>query len=347
MKKQGLFVEINTVPFAFGKEGVQDRQNYLAALQAEIEATAEYSEDYEVEAVNITGINPLQYPSQDLTGILEKLHKALPFSSQPEVTINLKPGSATYGDMYEFQLKGVNRVSFDMGSFVQTELDTLGRTYAARAIEVFMRMVQLKLVFFNYDVTLFYGLPGQTIETLSHSIEQAIRFMAMHITLRPHPAATRDTLVQHYDAALDTLGMTSYGQYTLYHFARHGYTSIWNRRAYQYLPRLGFGVGAVSRIDGVVTFNTPDVAAYVKAKGDPAATICQLEAIAPESIMCANLLDGLFSLQVVDLSTNEGDLMTRVDELVARGLLKKEGQYVSLSNLGKADWQSVFKILNG
>ena len=120
--------------------------------------------------------------------------------------------------------------------------------------------------------------------------------------------------------AVDTLKLTSFSQYTPQHFARYGYDSRLNRLKYSNQPRLGFGVDAVSRIDGMITRNTQDVAAYVQTKGDPAGTIVSVDPISMEDVERANLQDALFNLKEIDLKLINSSLRERVIELLARGL---------------------------
>jgi hypothetical protein len=44
-------------------------------------------------------------------------------------------------------------------------------------------------------------------------------------------------------------------------------------------PRLGFGVNAVSAIDGMISRNTADVRTYIEAAGDPSKLIAGMEPI--------------------------------------------------------------------
>lgn len=341
MAKQKITVEVAIHSFAHGKEGLQDRQDYLQALRSELESAADYAEDYEIDTIAITGDHPLQYPAHALADILRKLRNSIPLGKEPEITLYARPGSVTYADMFTLRDQGLNRVSFDMQSFVPQELDALGRTYSPRAMEVFMRMVQLKLVFFNYDITLGYGLPGQTLESLAYSVEQAIHFQAMHLTLQPYPGADPQLLEQYYQHAAGIIGLTSFQQYTPYHFARPGYFCRWLQAAYSNQPRLGFGAGAQSRIEGVASVNTSNVRTYIIANGDPQKLIESIQPVTEIYVQANDLLDSLYNQHVCSLEGFNPDLCLRIQTLCDQKLLIADEKVVLLTQFGKMKWPLV------
>lgn len=342
MAKQEISVQVNMVPFAHGKPGYPERQKYLQALQAELASAAEYADDYEVGALCITGASPLQYPADALAKMIETLQENIAFQNDAEITVNALPGSVTYADLRLLRDQGVNRVRFDMRSFVPSELEAIGRTYSHRAMEVFMRMVQLKFVFFNYEVVLYYGLPGQTPESLRHSIDEAIKYMGMNITLLPCGEGDAPRNLDFYQEAARFIGLYDYQQYTPYHFARPRYASRWNRLAHSNQPRLGFGANTVSRIDGMMSQTTADVEKYISAGGDAAGLIVRLEPVSQSRFDSTALLERLYNLETGDFTALNPALQEAVRRLCERGLLRVEnGERVALTAAGKAGWQAV------
>lgn len=346
MEKHSLAVQINIAAFKHGLDGAADRKKYLEALINEINSASDYSEEFAVNNMLITGPNTMQYPVDALTDVIDTLKNTLGFQRNPEITVAALPGSVTYAEIHALHEHQVNRISFDMGSFVQTELDALGRNYSRSAMEVFMRMVQLKMVFFNYDITLYYGIPGQTADSLIYSIEQAIKYMGMHITLLPHKhkvdcIETSDL----YRKAMNMIKMTSYEQYTPIHFCRHGYASQWNKQTYSIQPRLGFGIDAISMIDGVVARNTADIINYTNANGDPSEIITSMEPITQPHLEANAILDKLFNFETYELPLIDPEINKRIDILDDQGLVSFEGKTLQLSDTGKANWSKVARML--
>ena len=341
MGKQRLLVQVNIAAFEYGLPGVEERQKYRQALQNEIASAADYAEDYAIEALYLTGPAPLQYPNEALIEIIDNLKNIFTFLPAAEINLYALPGSVTYGDLRPLHAHGLNRIRFGMHTFVQSELDALNRTYAPRAMEVFMRMVQLKLVFFNYDVTLYYGLPGQTPDSLRFSIEQAIRFMATHITLLPYPSSATGDLSSYYAEGVKMITSMGLEQYTPLHFARKDYTSVWDRLTYSPQARLGMGYGAVSQVDGMVIQNVKDVNAFMAAGGDPEATILHAQPLTQTDIETGLLLNALFNLQACDVQPFADALKQKVNECRESGYLVGDDEVVQLTDAGKTHWRTV------
>lgn len=341
MDKQNLAVQINLAAFKHGIDGSIERKQYIEALKTELYSAADYAEDYVVDTLFITGTNPMQYPVDALTNIIDTLKANLQFQREAEITIYALPGSITYGDIHALHEHGVNRISFDMQTFIQSELDVLGRTYAHSAMEVFMRMVQLKMVFFNYDITLYYGIPGQNADTLLHSLDQAIKYMGMHITLLPYENADKSTKMELYQTALQAFKLTSYEQYTPRHFCRHGFSSWWSKLTYSMKPLLGFGVNAESRIDGMITRNVANISSYINAAGNPEKIITGIEPITQTRLEAGTILNDLFNLKTSELTSLDPEVTKRVQLLAQRNLITINNDRISLTDTGMSDWEQI------
>jgi oxygen-independent coproporphyrinogen-3 oxidase len=341
LELQNLSVQINLAAFAFGLPGVEDRKNYLKALHGEMEALADYVDSYRVDAIRFTGPHTMQYNGSGIRELLGTLQGILRFDPKAEISVDATPGSVVYFDMLEMMKQGVKRISFDMGSFVQAELDTLGRTYSTSSMEVFMRLVQRKLTFFSYDISLFYGLPGQTAESLVTSIEEAQRNMAMHITLLPYPGADWHLLADLYSEALRTLSESSFEQYTPHHFARPDFACRWNKLRYSPQARIGLGIGAQSIMEGSLCLNTPDLAAYLASNGEPEKTIAMVREITKEDTEANQVRDALFNLNSCNLNGLNQALSERIQELLEYGLLQRDDSQVTLSQAGRSNWPIV------
>jgi oxygen-independent coproporphyrinogen III oxidase len=345
MDKQDISVQINLASFAFGLPGVSDRQNYMKALKSELASAADYSDTFEVNALCITGPHPFQYNGTGIAEIIKTLAGIFTFQKNAEITVDALPGSVVLYDLLVMREHGVRRISFDIRSFIQSELDSLNRKYSPSSMEVFMRMVQQKVTFYNYDITLYYGIPGQTAESIHSSVDMAMRNMAMHITLLPFKGADNLLMQTLYLEALEVIGSTNYEQYTPYHFARPGFACEWNKLTYANQPSLGFGIGAHSKIEGVHCENTSDVSAYIAAEGVPSATIVGTKEITPENIKSDVIKNELFNLRDYDLSTAPNELRAQVVSLCERGLLAMDGTNIGLTLAGKVDWQAVATAL--
>jgi oxygen-independent coproporphyrinogen III oxidase len=341
MGYEDVAVQINIVSFEFGAPGVGERERYTRALRAELASAGDYADTFAVDTLCVTGSHPLQYQGTALAEDIKTLRKFLPFRGKAEITVNALPGSVTLADLTALVGQGVKRISFDVRSFVQTELDALGRGYSPRAVEVFMRMVQRRMVFFDFDVTLHYGLAGQTLESFRYSMGESMRSMCTHFTLLPAEDADPGQMDGFYQAALDVLAGTNFEQYTAQHFGRPGNDSRWNRQRYASQARLGFGAGVVSKIEGMRCENTMDVVRYMAAEGSPAETIARAEAITAGEMERAAVLDGLYTLRGCEVAGLDDAMREKVEGLCEREWLAREGEKVTLTVSGKAHWREV------
>ncbi|NLH00022.1 MAG: hypothetical protein GX491_21905 [Chloroflexi bacterium] len=346
MAKQNVSVQMNVVPFAAGAEGARDRRNYLRSLRCEIASAVDYAGDYAVNALCITGTNPLQYRGESLTSLIVTLGNVFELQKGAEITVDTWPGSINRDDLYNLRNCGVTRVRFDAASFVQSELEALGRTYSTSAIEVFIRMIQRWITFFPFDITLYCGLPGQTAESFHYSLEQALRLKSTHLTVLPFDDSADASFVSWYPEAVSLITASGFEQYTPHHFARDGFESLWNRLSFSNLPRLGFGAGARSLIDGIRGENTPDPAAYIAAGGSPEGVINRFKPVTQQEIECGNLQDALYNLEEYDLADASPELRERAESLCKRGYLAASSDHrVSLTCEGRANWRAVSAAL--
>lgn len=342
MVKQNVSVQMGIVPFAAGAEGAQDRQDYLRSLRCEIASAVDYAGDYTVNALCITGANPLQYRGESLAGLIVTLGNILELQKDAEITVDALPGSINRDDLVNLRNCGVTLIRFDACSFVQSELDALGRVYSTSAIEVFIRMVQRWITFFPFDITLYCGLPGQTAESFRYSLEQALRLKSAHLTVLPFDDAAEPAFASWYPGAVSLITSSGFKQYTPHHFARDGFESLWNRLSFSNLPRLGFGAGARSLIDGIRGENTPDPAAYIAAGGSPEGVINRVELITRPDVESGNVKDALYNLEEYDLAAACPELRERAAALCRRGFLAASSDNrVSLTNEGRANWRAV------
>ena len=78
----------------------------------------------------------------------------------------------------------------------------------------------------------------------------------------------------------DALTEHGFAEYLPLRFARAGHEDAFAVRTAAGAPQIGFGLGAVTRLDGAESVNTRDLARYVAASADFAAITDEVRAIA-------------------------------------------------------------------
>ncbi len=261
-----------------------------------------------------------------------------------EFTIEVNPEDVSKEITAHWRACGVNRVSMGIQSFIDDELNAVGRRHtgedALNAIDT-LREGGIE----NLSCDLIYGLPGQTAESWARSIDLLLRERPEHVsayclTYEPGTRLTRrleaglieeasEALVEKmYSILCEKMRSAGYEHYEISNFARQGYRSKHNSGYWTGQPYLGLGPGAHSLDkDGVRRFNPSDVRAYTAAN-EPF-PICIID----EEDETARLNDIL----ITALRTSEGlhtnslpahlqnELLAGAESFIRSGELKAEG----------------------
>ena len=101
--------------------------------------------------------------------------------SNIEVTLEANPDDLTEDYVLGLRTLPINRISMGIQSFHDRTLHLVGRRHTAtEAIEAVHRCQRLGLT--NISIDLIYGLPGETLEDWSYSLDQAIALGVPHIS---------------------------------------------------------------------------------------------------------------------------------------------------------------------
>jgi oxygen-independent coproporphyrinogen III oxidase len=345
MNKHGAIAQIWVESFTYGMTGAQDRQNYIRALRCEMASAADYANEYFLESVYVSGQNPLLYRGEMIADLVTTLDNIIEIKKGADITIQALPGSVNYGDLLFMRDNGVTRISFDMQTFIQSELNSLGRTYAPSAIEVFTKMVRQKITFFDFDLQLRYGLPGQTVESFQNSLEQAMQLQPTHITILPYRENHGLDLSTFYSIAISEIADSNMAQYTPIHFARPGYECRYNQTIYANLPRMEFGAGGCWKVDGMRCRNTADVGDYVAAEGIPERMIIDTAPITSIDLELVYLKDNLFNLHNCELESVSLESQAKVHPLIEAGFIQCDHGKARLTTKGMINWHTVIATL--
>lgn len=267
-------------PSEAGRENLM--QAYAAALCQEILLKApELRAAGQVRTIYIGGGTPSVLPTPLMLQIVRTLLTSLPVRSDVEFTVEMNPGTADVECMMALQAMGVNRVSFGAQSFNNDLLKKIGRIHTAYDIRNAVKMARMALIN-NVNVDLMYGLPGQTLQDLKDSINEAIDVVSTHISIygltveegTPLAKAVaegsivlpdEDETEAMYDYMVHRLSHVGFVRYEISNFSRPGRESQHNLGYWQDVPYVGFGAAAHSYWQGWRTVNKRDTEAYIAA----------------------------------------------------------------------------------
>jgi oxygen-independent coproporphyrinogen-3 oxidase len=324
--------------FASGVFSRELEHQYLDALRGEMEAAAWREEP---DTVYLGGGTP----SRIATGDLERILDAVPGRPWREATIEAAPGTIDAGSATCWRELGITRLSLGVQSFDSTELARTGRRHDA---EVVARDVETlrRAGIANFNIDLIAGLPGQTVESWSVSLEWIERLAAPHVSVYMlevdedsrlgrevlfhgvrygAPAVpTDDEIVAMYETAVERLAALGLTRYEISNFGRPGCESLHNLKYWRLEPYIGFGADAHS-FDGQWRWqNVESVEEYVKRRRPE------------ESRVRANLSEERFfvGLRLMEGIQPEAGHDMAISRFLRAGLLERSGSRLRLTNRG-------------
>ncbi len=219
---------------------------------------------YEVDTVYFGGGTPTLLPIRAYSRLLEMANRCFPFSSDVEITVECNPKTADLSYLRSLRQSGVNRLSVGVQSADDTELRALGRIHTFADAQAIFQWAHA-VGFENISADLMYGIPYQTIDSLTASlhafadlglqhlsayclkIEEGTPFFKMRDTL---PLPDEDEQADMYGqitAELQKIGME---RYEISNFAKLGFESRHNRKYWNCEEYLGLGIAAHSFLNG-------------------------------------------------------------------------------------------------
>jgi oxygen-independent coproporphyrinogen-3 oxidase len=249
---------------SYGTNGNFPEDDYVRALEREIENFRGIIEAREISTVFFGGGTPSLLKPRSIGMIMEKLASIASFSPEVEVSLEVNPRTADREKLVSLMRFGVNRISVGVQSFSQRKLDFYGRLTTPN--DCVRALVDVRDAgFHNYNLDLIYGSSQETREEFEEDIRTALRFSPTHISaycLTIEPGTEFATLwrkgklslpddsvlVGFMRSARKILEAEGYGNYEVSNFARRGYECRHNLIYWNCHDYLGVGAGAHSHI---------------------------------------------------------------------------------------------------
>lgn len=320
----------------------EEQERYVQALCREIDFyKGRYPE--RVSSLFLGGGTPSVLDPRLLDMIMDRLTGAFSFEEDPEISIEVNPGTVTLERLRDHKKMGIDRISFGLQSTNDIQLERLGRIHTYREFLEGYDMAR-RAGFENINVDLMSGIPGQTLESwrqdlirvtelepehisaYSLIIEEGTPFAQMDLDL-PGEDEERDM----YEATAAILGEKGYIQYEISNYARPGRACAHNIGYWRRDDYLGLGLGAASLVDGVRFRNSRSLSEYLA--GDTKAQ--EAERLTRREELEETMFLGLRKTEGVKLT---GELLEAYEDVFARlrqqGLLLWEEGRVRLTDLG-------------
>lgn len=147
-------------------------EEYLAALEKEIDFTARALRERKLNTVYIGGGTPTTLTAEQLDWLLTKVERSFDFSHLLEYTVEAgRPDSITAEKLQVLRKHHISRISINPQTMKQATLDLIGRRHTVeQTVESFH--LARSLGFDNINMDLIVGLPEETIEDVQNTMER-------------------------------------------------------------------------------------------------------------------------------------------------------------------------------
>lgn len=283
-KKLGIYVHI---PFCKSKCGYCDfcshppqsgeTERYLNALMLNMQDFSGAAEGYIVDTVFIGGGTPTLLTKKQMKALVECIRTSFKLEKGAEFTVEANPGTVDKRYLSSLAGMGVNRISFGLQSAHDNELRALGRIHTRDEFVASFKAARAA-GFKNINVDLMYGIPHQTKESFSATLQFVKDLAPEHISVyglkieegtpfyvnrESLPLPDEETEYKMYREAHSSLTNAGYKHYEISNFARSGFESRHNLRYWLDEKYLGFGVSAHSYFGNQRYAYTDDIEKYI------------------------------------------------------------------------------------
>lgn len=258
--------------------GLKDR--YVAALEREITAAGRGEA---VDTIFFGGGTPSLLEPSEIARLLAACRAGFAVTPKAEITLETNPETSTQEKMDRFRAAGVNRISFGVQSFRDSELNRLGRIHSAARARA--AVLEARAAGFdNLSLDLMMWLPQQSSADWRENVDALVDVSPEHaslylLELYPNAPLKEDmaragwSLAPDDDAAemylwsLARLDDAGYRQYEISSVARPGLESRHNLKYWEDGEWLGFGCGAHSTRNAVRWKNVSSTEEYISRLG--------------------------------------------------------------------------------
>jgi oxygen-independent coproporphyrinogen III oxidase len=156
-------------------------ERYVSAICSEIQNST-FETSNSVETIYFGGGTPSLLSPKQLEKILNTIHKSFAVDEKIELTMEMNPATVSLETLCEYRKLGVNRASFGVQTFDDTELKRLARGHDAKDARETFRLLR-EAGFDNISFDLIAGLPRQTVADWERNLDEALKLMPEHLSL--------------------------------------------------------------------------------------------------------------------------------------------------------------------
>ncbi len=253
--------------------------DFSQALEIESKLRSKECRD-SLRTIYFGGGTPSFPETTELELMLSAVRKHFSVSQEAEITIEANPDDINSEKLQEWLAMGINRLSIGVQSFLDADLQYLGRRHDASKAQKAINEAQ-KAGFSNISIDFIHGIPGSTVESMMQNIEMAAKMRVQHLSmysltveegtiLSKHIAQGKTAnIVEDFQAELyikscEKAEEVGFAQYEVSNFCVPGYESVHNSAYWNGASYIGLGPSAHSFDGKSRRWNKSDLIAYIK-----------------------------------------------------------------------------------
>ncbi len=255
---------------------------YIQALVREIETRCSKwnIQEQPIETIFFGGGTPSVHTKEELEMIFKALRKYFVFSEDIEITLEANPGTVDGAKFAEFQELSINRISIGAQTFDPDLLVKLGRGHSVE--DTYKTLEYLAASGFqSWSFDLIYGLPGQTLESWSKTLDIAMSYKPPHISAYALSIETNtpygmiyknsthadlpveDDVISMYNLTHQVLTEHGLKRYEISNWACPGHEARHNLTYWHADEYYAFGLSAHGYVDSIRYANTRNLEEYI------------------------------------------------------------------------------------
>ncbi|KRU16131.1 radical SAM family heme chaperone HemW [Bacillus pumilus] len=350
----------------------QPVDEYLAALEKEMQHTIEQKGEQELRTIFIGGGTPTSLTVSQLDQLMTSIHRVLkPSKNLVEFAVEANPDELSLEKLHVLKEAGVNRLSFGVQTFEDDLLKKIGRVHQKKDVLTSFERAR-DVGFDNISLDLMFGLPHQEKHHVMNSLETAFSLGAEHYSvysLIVEPKTVFYNLMQKgklhlppqereaemYELVMDEMERHGLHQYEISNYAKPGFESQHNLTYWSNEDYFGFGAGAHGYVDGIRNVNAGPVKHYlelIEQTGFPykeTHQVTKAEQIEEELFLGLRKIEGVKSadFQAKYGASPEALFPSVLEELAEKGLIVKDDIGIRLTRKGKLLGNEVFQAFLG
>ncbi|MCI7276484.1 MAG: coproporphyrinogen dehydrogenase HemZ [Lachnospiraceae bacterium] len=175
-----LYCSFTSYPVSRWKDRMQE---YLDALFAEIDATAEMFAGKKLNTLYFGGGTPTSLSAEHLDQLLTRVEQRFDFSDLQEYTVEAgRPDSVTREKLEVLKRHNVSRISVNPQTMKDETLRIIGRHHTVEQVQEVYRMAR-EVGFDNINMDLILGLPNESVEDVRRTMEEIEKMAPDNVTI--------------------------------------------------------------------------------------------------------------------------------------------------------------------